>query len=123
MDKHPINLPSVQVTYRIFMRDMLPGWVTGTVVAYGFAPKAFEDTTLIISIFLLAIIWSPIVGLLVNTLGYILFEGILDNKFIRFLFGVLYKANAEARETLGGKIIDLACAANISDDKKTLMIE
>jgi hypothetical protein len=124
MDKQfPINLPSVQVTYRIFLRDMLPGWIMGMVVAYGLAPKAFENTPLLISIFLLALIWSPIAGLLVNTLGYILFEWILDSKFIRFLFSALFRANAEAKETFGKKIIDLACGADIPDDRKLLLLE
>jgi hypothetical protein len=119
----PLNLPSVQVTYRIFLRDMLPGWITGMVVAYGLAPKAFEDTTLTISIFLLALIWSPIIGLLINTLGYIFFEWILDSKFVQLLYRAIFRRNTEATETFGRKIIDLACGTNAPDDRKLPMLK
>jgi hypothetical protein len=124
MDKQfPLSLPSVQVTYRIFLRDMLSGWIAGMMIAYGLAPKAFHDTALLISIFLLALIWSPIVGLLINTLGYMFLEWILTSSFIKFLFRFFFREQVEATETLVKKMIELAYDGNIADDKKPSLLE
>jgi len=124
MDKQfPLSLPSVQVTYRIFLRDMLPGWISSIAIAYGLLPKAFQDSPSLIAVSVISLIWSPIIGLLVNTLGYIFLEWILDSRLTRFLFNVLFKTNTEAIETFGKKIVSLTCGENLSDNTKSSMLK
>jgi hypothetical protein len=124
MDKQlPLNLPSVQVTYRIFLRDMLPGWISGMAIAYGLAPILFQETTLIVATFLLTLIWSPIIGLLVNTLGYIFFEWALESSFSESLFKFFFRANSKSIESFGKKTIKLVYGASVPDNESMLLLK
>lgn len=86
-----VNMQSVQVTYRIFLRDMFPGWLFGLWIAYLWVPNLFSNDTLIIFTAILSFIWSPIIGLLINAIGYILMGWFLENKVADFVFGIFFR--------------------------------
>lgn len=73
-----VSIQSVQVTYRIFLRDMFPGWLFSLWSAYLLAPNLFSDETVMIFTAIVSFLWSPIVGLLVNAVGYILLDWLLE---------------------------------------------
>ncbi|MEM4204157.1 MAG: hypothetical protein QXS54_08825 [Candidatus Methanomethylicaceae archaeon] len=86
-----VNMQSVQVTYRIFSRDMFPGWLFSLWTTYLLAPNLFSNDTLIIFTAIASFIWSPIVGLLINAAGYILLGWLLENKVADFIFGIFFR--------------------------------
>jgi hypothetical protein len=91
-------MQSVQVTYRIFLRDMFPGWIVGMWIAYLTNPHFFDDNTAIALAAVASFIWSPVVGLLVNAIGYILFGWLFENKIADFLFGYVFRREERATQ-------------------------
>jgi hypothetical protein len=98
MSQPSVNMQSVQVTYRIFLRDMFPGWIVGMWIAYLINPRFFDDNTAIVLVAVASFIWSPVVGLLVNAIGYILFGWLLENKIADFLFGFVFRREERATQ-------------------------
>ncbi len=115
----PIGLPSVQVTYRIFLRDMLPGWIFTMGAVYIFLPQVFKSDLIAITVILVAFVWSPVIGLLVNTMGYMTLEWILDSKAVRFLYSRIFMSNANRVDEYMHKIINLVYGSHHPSGEKT----
>jgi hypothetical protein len=96
MSQPSVNMQSVQVTYRIFLRDMFPGWIVGMWIAYLINPHFWSDNTAIVLAAVASFIWSPVVGLLVNAIGYILLDRVLTSKRADSLFGFVFRREEQA---------------------------
>ena len=103
----PISLPSVQVTYRIFLRDMFPGWIFTIGLIYIFAPDIFQKEIPVIILFITAFIWSPITGLLVNILGYMFLQRVVKNRSLNRVIEFVFKQNTNRRIEYSNKIYEL----------------
>jgi hypothetical protein len=108
-------MQSVQVTYRIFLRDMFPGWIVGMWIAYLINPHFWSDNTAIVLAAVASFIWSPVVGLLVNAIGYILLERVLTSKRADSLFGFVFRREEQAIQKY---ILYLAGLIGMDKDKE-----
>ena len=122
-NQQPIGLPTVQVSYRIFLRDMFPGFVTIIGAVAVVAPDIFKTDLVTVAIVLLAVLWSPAVGLMVNALGFMLLDGIVNIKRLDLVYSRLLSENAKRREELAHQIIALAYCSGASSQEEPTQIE
>ncbi len=125
-DQNSIALPSVQISYRVFLRDMLPGWVLILGLVYVVVPAAFgQDQSIFVyaAIALTALVWSPVVGLMVNALGYMALEWIVTNKRIDALYALVFRNNTKTKKEYLLRIIKLAFGSGVSSGEETAQKE